>query len=56
MHIEEDNGNGKLKQEDITLVGNVPSDEVSADDLRDPRLVPLLRIARAERLTALGRA
>ena len=28
----------------------------SADDLRDPRLVPLLRTARAERLTALGRA
>ena len=28
----------------------------SADDLRDPRLEPLLRAARAERLAALGRA
>jgi hypothetical protein len=28
----------------------------SADDLRDPRLTPLLRAARIERLTALGRA
>ena len=27
----------------------------SADDLRDPRLVPLLRNARTQRLTALGR-
>ncbi|WP_324273751.1 hypothetical protein [Blastococcus brunescens] len=28
----------------------------SVDDLADPRLVPLLRAARQERLTALGRA
>lgn len=28
----------------------------SVDDLDDPRLVPLLRAARQERLTALGRA
>jgi len=34
MHIEEDNGNGKLNQEDITLVGNVAGDEVSPDELR----------------------
>lgn len=35
MHIEETNGDGQLKQEDITLVGNVPEGEVSADDLRE---------------------
>lgn len=35
MHVEEAGGNGKLKQEDITLVGNVPGDEVSTDDLRE---------------------
>jgi len=35
MRIAEDNGNGKLKQEDIRLVGNVPGDEVSTDDLRE---------------------
>ena len=43
MHIEEDNGNGKLKQEDIRLVGNVPGDEVSADDLRE--MIARLKVA-----------
>jgi hypothetical protein len=28
----------------------------TVDDLRDPRLVPLLRTAREERLQALGRS
>jgi hypothetical protein len=35
LRVEEDNGNGKLKQEDITEVGFAPGDEVNTDDLRE---------------------
>lgn len=35
MHIEQTGGNGKLKPEDVTLVGNAPEGEVSTDDLRE---------------------
>jgi hypothetical protein len=35
LRVEEDNGNGKLKQEDIREVGFAPGEEVSTDDLRE---------------------